>query len=438
MGAGKGVHAWFTTDDLVNMKHYQEQSIGSIAKANLLFFSPSYRPLGGLFYAPLYSIFGLNPLPFRIVCFAFLILNLGLAWLLAYLLTGSHEVGALSTLIGAFHPRLADLYWSSGTIYDLACFTFFYAAMCLYVHIRRNGRTPDPRAATLILLFYIAALNAKEMAVAVPPLMIAYEMLFIRTSLRGLLKHARVPLLAGVLTIPYVWSKALLPASVLTRLDRYTPNLSLTQFLETYGSYLGQLAYSDTWFDVNRTAVFLLVSLVIGITGRSLLFSWTIAVVAALPIAFIPARTPFAFYIPLTGWTMYIALLLVRMRQRVHARAHGTVYAAITFAVVLLLLLRAHRIQRHRMGGPEILGQQGIKSVVTDLDRHSVRFPPSARVLAVNDPFSGEGYTLVILLRLYANDKSLDVHHARTDDCSYPVSLEWSGKQLKSIRRGPC
>ena len=103
------------------MNHYQDQSLTSILKANIAYFSPSYRPLGGIFYRPLFAGFGLNPLPFRIACFTLLILNLGLAWWLARLLTHSTEIAALSTLLGAFHPRLVDLYWSTGTIYDILC-----------------------------------------------------------------------------------------------------------------------------------------------------------------------------------------------------------------------------------------------------------------------------------------------------------------------------
>ena len=88
-GAGQGLAAYFTTDDLVNMNYYQSQPVSSIVKANILFFSPSYRPLGGLFYRSLFAVFGFDPWPYRIGCFLLLTINLALAWRVADLVTGS-------------------------------------------------------------------------------------------------------------------------------------------------------------------------------------------------------------------------------------------------------------------------------------------------------------------------------------------------------------
>src|SRR5258708_2343507 len=74
----------------------------------------------------------------------------------------------------------------------------------------------------------------------------------------------------------------------------------------------------------------------------------------------------FAFYIPLTGWTLYIAILVLQLRTKVFGRSESAVYGYVTLLVILCLLLRAHRIQRHRMGGPEVLGQTLIRHVVKD------------------------------------------------------------------------
>jgi hypothetical protein len=411
----------------------------SILRANVLFFSPSYRPMGGLFYRSLFAAFGFHPLPFRIAFFLFLTVNLGLSWRIAELVTGSQEVAGLSTLIGAFHPRLVDLYWSTGTIYDVLCFTFFYAALCLYIEIRNRGRVPRGGAALLILVFFVCALNSKEIAVGLPPLMLAYELLFHRGSPRDMLRQARLPLIAAVLTAPYIWGK-LLPGSLLTQFDRYHPDMSFSRFLSTYASYLRELLYVETWLTPVSTGVLLLALLLAAllIRSRALVFSWCLAVVAALPIALIPPRTAFEFYIPLTGWTLYIAIVLVLLRTKILGRLERPVYGLLTFLAVLCLLLRAHRIQRQRMGGPELLGQAVIRRVAQDLDRHHVVFPQGERVLVVNDPFTPQRYELLLLLRLYADDPSLEVDNAPTDDCTYQIMLRWDGSRLDRVRNGPC
>ena len=129
-----------TTDDLVNLTTYWHQSPATLVKEIVWYFSPSYRPLGGLlFYRPLLALAGLQPLPYRILCFVLLAGNLGLMYLAIRSIVVSSEIAAISTLIGAFHPRLVDLYWNNGTIYDILCFTFYYGALSYYVRARRAG-----------------------------------------------------------------------------------------------------------------------------------------------------------------------------------------------------------------------------------------------------------------------------------------------------------
>ncbi len=138
--AGQGLSAGFTTDDVENLTTYWNQSPAALVKAVVLYFSPSYRPLAGLFfYRPLFAFAGFHPLPYRIFCFVLLLVNLGLLYLAIRSITASSEIAALTTLIGAFHPRLVDLYWNNGAIYDILCFTFYFGALAYYARARRTG-----------------------------------------------------------------------------------------------------------------------------------------------------------------------------------------------------------------------------------------------------------------------------------------------------------
>jgi hypothetical protein len=126
--AHDGLTAPFSGDDLMNLHGYLSRSPVSLILDNLRFWSTSYRPLGGLFYAALYHWFGFNPLPFRVACFGLLALNLGLLWRFTLGLSCSREVAFLALLISGYHAWFVDLYYSTGTVYDLLCYAFYLGA----------------------------------------------------------------------------------------------------------------------------------------------------------------------------------------------------------------------------------------------------------------------------------------------------------------------
>jgi hypothetical protein len=415
---------------------------GAHQKAVILYFSPSYRPLGGLFfYRPLFSLAGFQPLPYRVLCFVLLVGNLGLLFLAIRSITGSSEIAAISTLIGAFHPRLVDLYWNNGAIYDILCFTFYFGALTYYVRARRTGPLLNLRQTAAFLALYVSALDSKEMAVTLPVVLILYELIYF--PLAGFsapqigkwaLTNCRLAAIAGAMTAPYVWAK-LLAQSPFSQLSSYHLEITLGQFLATYGAYLDALFYRDRWFGVTQTAVLLAGMLGIALLrqSRHLTFAWSIAVAGVLPIAFIPVRTAYVLYIPLAGWSWYVATLLVFLRDvavsAVKSIGGAKVRQVALFVLVLLLLLRAYRVQRLRMYGQLTLGQPVIRSVLGELDRLHPKLSRGTRLLAVNDPLP-HPYELLLLLRLYFRDNTLEVDHSGTDDGRHTNVLVWCGTTL--------
>ena len=79
--AGPGLGAGFMHDDLMNLCRAWYPPVSRHLLDTVLFFrfSDSYRPLGSLFYITLFDLFGFNPLPYRIACYALMLLNLWLA-----------------------------------------------------------------------------------------------------------------------------------------------------------------------------------------------------------------------------------------------------------------------------------------------------------------------------------------------------------------------
>ncbi len=61
--ARRGVLSYFAIDDMMNMGGYWATPTWKLVGAQFAFFSSYYRPMGALFYLPLFHLFGFNPLP---------------------------------------------------------------------------------------------------------------------------------------------------------------------------------------------------------------------------------------------------------------------------------------------------------------------------------------------------------------------------------------
>ncbi len=157
-----GLKLYFDNDDMMNLYFAWSKPV-----------LESYRPLGALFYRGMFAIFGFNPLPFRIACLVLGAVNIGLCYWFASLATASARIAALAALLFAFHSRMMEVWFRTAVIYDLLCFTFFYLAVCLYMQRRKRGVF---RSAAVIVCF-LAALAAKEIAVVLPVILVAWELM---------------------------------------------------------------------------------------------------------------------------------------------------------------------------------------------------------------------------------------------------------------------
>jgi hypothetical protein len=120
--AEPGLHTWFADDQLMNLYLASAMPLGELA------LQPD-RPVSSLAMRGLRALFGFDPLPYRIVCFALLLLNLALAAGLAWKISGRGVTALLFAIPFAFHASLTGLYLSTGTLYDILCFTYTFAAL---------------------------------------------------------------------------------------------------------------------------------------------------------------------------------------------------------------------------------------------------------------------------------------------------------------------
>ena len=394
----------------MNLHNHLTRGAAGLLIDNLRYWSSAYRPLGGLFYVAIYRIFGFHPLPFRIACFGLLALNLGFLWRFTRRLSGSRELAFLALLLAGYHAWFVDLYYNTGTVYDLLCYCFYLGAFNFYLGVRPQ-KLSWRELGTLTIL-YVCALNAKEMAVTLPVLLAVYEAIYHGRSFR----YTGV-LVTSLVTIPYMIGKLTGPGS-LVETPSYHLTISPGRYLDTFHLYLNPLLYREHLFRDPNTVQLLIAMLLVALFLRKepLLFAWCFVLISLLPVAFIAHYAGFFLYLPMAGWALYAAALLVEIRKLVvrDVRSLPLQKASVVALPLLLVLVLAPQHRRESAKTLRIYEsvQPPTRQVAAELMALRPRLPRGSRVLFVGDPFPQNEYFLYFLTRLLYRDMTLTVDKA--------------------------
>jgi NADH:ubiquinone oxidoreductase subunit K len=392
----KSLSLYFDSDDMMNLYLAWSKPLAEV-----------YRPVGALFYRGLFALCGFNPLPFRIACLAIGVVNMGLCWWFLRLVSGSERVVALALLLFAFHTRLMEVWWRNAVIYDLLCFTFFYLAVCHYVSARKAGRMPGWARSGAILACFLCALGAKENALALPVILLAYELLFHGVRWRNL----RWPAVLAVLDLPYLYFKTH-GAGAMAILVGYAPEYTGRQFLGAWGRFLGYLLVRDQ--DLQPwVAAFVLAALLAGAAAarsRTLTLAWLILFVAPLPVTFIAYRGGYVLYTAYPGAVLYAAVVLVAAQDFI-ARKHPQYRTALACAAFVLIAWRWGKLNLHdqRIDPRPWLYESAaeVHSMAGQMRGLVPQLPKGARVLFLQDGFSTGEWTPYFIVKLLYRDDTL-------------------------------
>src|SRR5215470_4738506 len=307
----------FPGHDMMNMYTYWLPGILKSLRANICFWTSFYRPGGALYYLPLYHLFALNPQPYRIVQVTILAASIPVVYYLARLLGSSQSVAFLGVLVCSYHAQLADLVFTGPYIYDVLCGFFYFSALTFYIRIRENGCLLRPMQCVGFLALYICALNAKEMAVTLPVIVLIYEILklhrfgewkeFARRNWRSALPS----LIAGLLTAVYIYGKTH-GANSFAKANIYRLDYSWHSFTASNAHFIDEIFYQ---FIPNHIAPGVVLFTAWGVVFAyaflrrdrllQLMAFWV--VITPLPLDFITIRGDACLYIPLFGWAMILA-----------------------------------------------------------------------------------------------------------------------------------
>ncbi|MDQ6706167.1 MAG: hypothetical protein M3Z85_09380 [Acidobacteriota bacterium] len=440
--AGGGLHAYFTSDDVMNLAHLHGYFTTPIYKVALDVLNPltsAYRPLGGLFYRLLYPVIGFHPAPFRAVCFALLIVNLAFAFRLLRLLSDSLEAALLGTLAISYHAAMFELYYNTGTIYDLLCYMLVVVALSSYIVRRKRNCKWSGAYLIGLLVLDLLALQAKEMACILPVVLFLYEIWYRRIRMRELAPIV----LTGLLTAASLLYRLLTP-NVVSDNPLYHPTLSLDFFLHSCARYHNMLLYSNDLFDVpGLLCTWAAMALIAAaLRSRPMIFGLSFWIAGLIPIAVIPGRAGFVLYLPLVGLALYFAVLLARIRNALLKMAPVPRLAsqAALFAVLMAGLAAAHAYGQSEVLPGLLQLDRDSRAVLTELRSIHPRLNPKAQLLLVDDPFPADSRFLLFGARLLYNDPTIYVDRVKSQPRMrfYNYVMSYAGGRLIDLPHLPC
>ena len=335
-----------------------------------------------MFYATFYHLFGLDGLPFRVFCYAVLWCNVLLTYVFAWRLTGSREVGLIAVLLHCYQANYFPMYYGSGYCFDVFAFFFYYAAFILV--LRQRG-------CVAIAILFACAVNSKEAAASLPIVLLVYELLYNPPrSIAWIWREARPVLVTGCIGCLFLWARFTGPNNLLAH-PAYAPVFTLERYLLSTANYLNELTSHENLWTPQRAAILLGAMALLALAARSrhLCFAWLLIVIGSTPIAFVQPRGVAAYYIPLVGYAIFFALIVVRAREfivRSRAPIPNLTSQAILFTLIFTINWKYQQKNERRF--PDYwTNLEKINATIAEFRKHDEWFPEGSVVLIASDPF---------------------------------------------------
>jgi len=382
----------FDADDITNLVIPWLRGYGTVVKGAVLFFTGAIRPLGGLFYMVVYQFAGFWSVPFRLAAIALLVLNLVLLYAVFRRLNPARGFAVVALLFVCYNSDMSDMYMSTGTVYDTLGLTF--TALALLCVMRDRPRW------LLAALCTIAAVDSKEMGVAIPAIILAYELL--------LRPKPRFPAVVstGIVAAAFLFSR-LAVHNELSDHPAYQLTITWHRYLETTTAYvnnaaIGMNAKGHISGIVSICLLLFGLALALLLRNRLMLFGWCYYAVAVLPMSFATPRAGYAIYIPYAGVAIYLAAAIF---NRPWQRAAPILTAIAICAIAANQYAHARRLAKQNSDHPG--GQPAVMLVADGISKLVPKMPKGAHLLLINDPFAEDEELPHSTLRLRYRDPAL-------------------------------
>jgi hypothetical protein len=419
----------FAPDDMMNMGRLWRTPPFQLLLSNIALWRAGGRPMAGLFYLPIYHVWGLNPLPYHAVMLLILLANVYLTYRFAIALGATELASGLAALLLCFHYGMRLLYFDTAFIYDVLCFFFYVAAFIWYAQIRGRGRLLRGWETAVFLVLFVCALGSKQMAVTLPPMLLVYELIWNFPKQRGwkglrewLFGPGRMVFYSGLLTLVYVWGNTHGPDAV-TNVPAYKPVFTLARALDFQQRQFG--TYFFVWRHTGWRAIFVVWAVMAYLAFRRrnpiLIFCLALGLIGPIPIEFLEWRDGPNLAIPYAGWAIFASIVFVDLARGISGilaaepllRRVGRP-AVFTMLIVLGIYLWARENARlkHLYVDPGLKDYAPVTAgVIQQFHALNPQVRPNTRVLFLNDPF--EDWDVVFIADLWFKDRSLTIRAQR-------------------------
>lgn len=285
-----------------------------------------FRPVVQWLWLTDFIAWGTNPSGYHLTNIILHILNSFLVYLIATRVLHSHWGGMVAGVLFALHPIHADsVAWIPDRTDVLAAFFYFLSAV-FFVYFRQKGRY---LFCLLSVIAFALAIGTKENTVALPIILLVYDILFNRQSWSRI---ARAQILYWFVLVGYValrfWS--------LGQFGRNTGGGFFSYGIELFAGFY-TLAMAQPFFsDMNNSLMLIILGLVAVVMliyhGRAPLWMGMMWIaISLLPSASAAYVAPRLAYTPSAGLAIAMAAIFLSPlpRQSNLSRALGTGLAAI-------------------------------------------------------------------------------------------------------------
>jgi hypothetical protein len=448
----------FAPDDMMNIWGYWHPSPWRLLVSQVMLWHGYSRPVGGLFYVPIFLASGLNPVPYHAVLLLLLLAGAYLMYRFARVLGCAELPAAIVALIACYHGGLNNLYYNSAFVFDALCGLFYFAAFVYYAHIRSSGSLLSRGQTVAFLGLYVCALNSKEMAVTMPAVLLTYEWLYHappRLPWKNLVKWLRGPgsvlCWSALIDLVFIYGNRIGPNGLM-KSSAYRPVFSRQRIVDFQGAYVGDIFYHLPRFGWLATLlIWLAVTYLVWRRKRPLLrFCWFYVLLTPLPIEFLEERDRACLYVCLAGWAVLAATLFtdwLAIATRVVAaeplfRRLGPrrVRVMLAAAGMVLLALGSWRFKQTeiqpaipRVGGPTT-------EVLAEFRKMNPAVRPGAEVVFLDDPWQGESFDMAFIAELWFKDRRTGVflnrksHLSPEEIAKADAVFTWLNEKLVRVR----
>lgn len=436
--ARDGLFVSLSEDDLMNLHYAAGEPLGRLLVANLFPFTTVYRPAGSAVYVAIFELVGFAPLYFRAATCIFLLLSCVAMYRLGALLDGRVLAGALAVIPLAFHSRLAHIYTENAYVYDVLCGALFAWTVYFYAHRRRYGSL-RPWDVLILYLLWSATVNAKEIGLTLPVVLMAYEIVLTRPFLKRRLVWPGLLFVCSVVA----WRGKVAPWSPLYNHASYEPGFDLFHVLQQVQKQVAEAVLaSGASISVGVLAVIVVAfcGLALGSRSKAAQFGlWWIAI-TPWPILVIDSRPFSSLYIPWMGVCLVIGAVASEAFASMRLPDSGKLLAIPICALAWAGLQWTDTQTRPPL--TEIGGQwEHVRGAIADY-REIPRLCEAEHVLVLESRFGNDRYHPLFLKELYCGQKdphvvipglNMSIEVAREQFETFDLVIVDDGEQARAL-----